>query len=146
MTNQTKTDVKVTFGNKNAHIGGTALKFHASIILEMSRGKLLKVSDAKDAEAYGAMTWVKSAKNKLLIPFKSVEVPIIFGKGIDYDMSLFKFLKDNKVIAQKGSYYRLEVPKYKVNIKGQGEKKFLAGLAEYTETARMRNILESLVA
>jgi len=149
MTNQTKVDTNVRWGSKDTAIGGKALRFHASIILEMKKVGFIGTSKTKEGEsddpgdATGIKSEVKTTKNKVLPPFKKVIVPIIFGKGIDYNISLFNLLKKDKVIKKSGSWYKLNVGR--VRIKEQGEKKFIDELAEYTTKSRMRKLLEGLV-
>ena len=140
MTNQTKTDIKVTYGNKDTTIGGRALRFHASIILEMRRAGWIKPT--KNAEPIGIMSEVKTSKNKMLIPFRKANVPIIFGKGVEYNMALFEFLLENKIIEKYGSWFELNVGR--VRIREHGQKKFVRTLADFTRKKKIRTMLEEL--
>ena len=113
-TNQLKTDTEVRYGNKDAEIGGRALKFHASLKLDLRRSGFIKRRKS-DTEPIGITTRIKTVKNKVMLPFKEVEIPIIFNEGISYERSFFNLLKTKKVIKQSGASYSL---KYK-NKKGE---------------------------
>lgn len=140
MTNQTKTDIKVAYGSRDTAIGGRALRFHASIMLELRRAGYIRPS--KDADAVGIDTEIKTSKNKLSPPFKRVVVPIMFGSGIDYKVSLFKMLKSEGVISQKGAYYSMDF--MGKTIREKGEKKFIASLGDFTSKKKLRRKLEKL--
>jgi len=140
MTNQTKVDIRITYGSKDTAIGGRALRYHASIMLELKRSGYIRPS--KDADALGIETEVKTSKNKLSPPFKRVTVPIMFGSGIDYKVSLFKMLKSEGVIEQNGSYYHMEF--MGKTIREKGEKNFINALGDFTGKKRLRRKLEEL--
>jgi recombination protein RecA len=141
MTNQTKVDINVTYGSKDTAIGGKALRFHASIMLELRKAGYIRPS--KDADAVGILTEMKTTKNKCLPPFKKVIVPIMFGDGIDYNRALFMFLKENKALTKKGSYYSIDI--MGKTIREQGEVKFVAALADFTRKKKVRRLLEGMV-
>lgn len=140
MTNQTKTDIRITYGSKDTAIGGRALKFHASIMLELRRAGYIKPS--QHADAVGIETEVKTSKNKLLPPFKKVLVPIMFGEGIDYNVALFKMLKAEGVIEKKGAWYTMEFMGKR--IREQGEKNMAKALGDFTGKKKLRRKLEKL--
>lgn len=140
MTNQTKVDTNVTYGSKDTAIGGRALRFHASIMLELKKSGWIKPT--KDGKPVGIYTDIKTTKNKVLPPFETATVPIMWGKGIDYERSIFDLLKSRKFIKQAGASYRLEVGKK--TIKAQGQVKFLEQLSVYTNKKKWRKKLERM--
>ena len=145
-TNQLKTDTEVRFGNKDAEIGGRALKFHATLRLDMRRSGYIK--ETKDGDATGIITNVKTVKNKVMVPFKTVKVPIVFGEGISYGMSLFDALMDKEIIQQEGSKYTLEYPKNDgkiVTVTAKGKNKFMEELKLVTQKEPTRRKIERLL-
>jgi recombination protein RecA len=139
-TNQTKTDTRVMYGDKKTEIGGMALKFHASVRLDIYRSDFIRLS--KESDPIGIITTVKTVKNKVMIPYKSVMVPIIFGKGIDYARSMFLALKALKKI--RGGF----TLKYRLNdelmvVSAKGENAMVEKIRELTENSpKIRRILE----
>jgi len=105
-TNQLKTDMNVKWGNKDTELGGRALKFHATVRLDIRRRGFIK--ETKDGDPIGIETTVKTVKNKTMPPYKSVVVPIIFGEGISYSRSLFNALLSRGIIEKKKKTYSLE--------------------------------------
>ena len=95
-TNQLKTDTGVKWGNKDTEIGGKALKFHASLRIDVRQASLIRLT--KDGDPIGIEVTAKTVKNKVMLPFKSVTIPILFGVGIDYPTSLFRALLNTKII------------------------------------------------
>lgn len=101
--NQIRYKIGVTFGSPETTSGGNALKFYASIRLDIRRIGAIKVGD----EVSGNRTRVKVIKNKLAPPFKKAEFDIIYGQGIDIYGELIDFGLANDVIQRSGSYYKI---------------------------------------
>jgi recombination protein RecA len=146
-TNQTKTDTNVRYGSKATEIGGAALKFHASLRLDLWRSGFIKESSAKDAEPIGIETTIKTIKNKVMAPFKMVTVPILFGIGIDYATSLFNllleqgFIKKTKLTFELNFSYKPKGKrKVEVHIKGV-KKKFMPYFRKILETKKAQKKL-----
>jgi recombination protein RecA len=99
--NQIREKIGVMFGNPETTPGGRALKFWASVRLEVRRGELLKTG----TEAYGARTKVKVVKNKVAPPFKSAEFDMIFGKGISATGDLLDLAVERDLVGKAGTYY-----------------------------------------
>ncbi|MEX2243550.1 MAG: recombinase RecA [Fimbriimonadaceae bacterium] len=99
--NQIREKIGVMFGNPETTPGGRALKFWASVRLEVRRGELLKTG----TEAYGARTKVKVVKNKVAPPFKSAEFDMIFGKGISATGDVLDLAVERDLVGKAGTYY-----------------------------------------
>jgi recombination protein RecA len=102
--NQMRTKIGVIFGSPETTTGGNALKFYASMRLDVRRIGQVKVGDA----AVGARTRVKVVKNKLAPPFKEAEFDIRWGVGIDAYGDLLDFGVDKGVVEKSGSHFSLD--------------------------------------
>ena len=100
--NQIRMKIGVMFGNPETTTGGNALKFYASIRLEVR--KIETISEGTE-KAIGNKVRVKVVKNKVAPPFKRVELEIIFGQGISASGSLLDAAVANNIIAKSGSWY-----------------------------------------
>lgn len=89
------------FASNETTTGGNALKFYASVRIDIRRLATLKKGD----KPFGNRIIVKIVKNKLAPPFKKVEVDLIFGEGISKGLDLLDMALDHKVIVQAGSWF-----------------------------------------
>ncbi|MDR2398030.1 MAG: recombinase RecA, partial [Spirochaetaceae bacterium] len=100
--NQIRMKIGVMFGNPETTTGGNALKFYASVRLEVRK---IETIERGDADAIGNRVRVKVVKNKVAPPFRRVELEIIFGKGVSALGSLLDGAVKYQLIDKKGSWY-----------------------------------------
>jgi recombination protein RecA len=102
--NQLREKIGVFFGSPETTAGGKALKFYASVRLDVRRIETLK--DGQDA--VGNRTRVKVVKNKMAAPFKQAEFDIIYGVGISREGSLLDFGVEQEIVKKSGAWYTYE--------------------------------------
>lgn len=100
-TNQIREKIGVMFGNPETTTGGRALKFYATIRIELRKNELLKSGN----DVVGIRTCAKIVKNKVAPPLYKAFVDIYFDKGIDHTGEIIDFALEKSVIAKKGAWY-----------------------------------------
>ena len=99
--NQLRQKIGVTYGSPETTTGGNALKFYASVRLDIRRIQTLK----KGTDEFGNRVKVKVAKNKVAPPFRIAEFDIIFGKGVSTIGCLVDIAEETGVLLRKGAWY-----------------------------------------
>jgi len=99
--NQLREKVGVMFGNPEVTPGGRALKFYASIRLEIRRSEQLKLG----TDIIGNKTNIKVVKNKMAPPFKSCTVDIMYGEGVSHEGELVDLASEAGIIEKSGAWY-----------------------------------------
>lgn len=136
--NQLRLKIGVTYGNPETTTGGNALKFYASVRLDIRRIQTLK----KGNDQFGIRAKVKVAKNKIAPPFKIAEFDIIFGEGISTLGCIVDLAEEQDILIRKGAWYS-----YKGENISQGRDNAIRYLADNPEIAatidqQLRQMLE----
>ena len=122
--NQLREKVGVMFGNPETTTGGRALKFYASIRLDVRRIESIKQS----GEVIGNRTRIKVVKNKVAPPFREAEFDIMFGKGISREGDVLDLAANLNIVSKSGAWYAYNGEKI-----GQGRENTKAYLASHPE-------------
>jgi recombination protein RecA len=126
-TNQLREKIGVMFGSPETTPGGKALKFYASVRLDIRRIETLK----DGVEAFGNRVRVKVVKNKVAPPFKQAEFDIIYGDGISWEGTVLDSGLDRKIVTKSGSYFSFEDERL-----GQGRQNATAFLKEHPDVVQ----------
>ena len=131
--NQLREKVGIMFGNPETTPGGRALKFYASVRLEIRKGEQIKNGE----NVIGSKTNIKVVKNKMAPPFKNCVVDISYGKGVSREGELVDLASDAGIVEKTGAWYS-----YKGEKLGQGKENVKELL---TKNSDLANELESKV-
>src|SRR5512147_48333 len=124
--NQIRMKIGVMFGNPETTTGGNALKFYASVRLDIRRIGAIKNGE----EVVGNQTRVKVVKNKVSPPFREAEFEIMYGKGISREGEIIELASAQGIVEKSGAWYA-----YKGERFAQGREKACAYVAEHPEIA-----------
>jgi len=124
--NQIRMKIGVMFGNPETTTGGNALKFYASVRIDIRRIGSIKKGD----EVVGSETRAKVVKNKVAPPFKQAEFDILYGEGISLEGEIIELGVEHRIIEKSGSWYS-----YKGDRIGQGKDNAREYLREHKDIA-----------
>ncbi|MCE0494208.1 recombinase RecA [Vibrio salinus] len=125
--NQIRMKIGVMFGNPETTTGGNALKFYASVRLDIRRTGAIKEGD----EVVGNETRIKVVKNKIAAPFKEAHTQIMYGQGFNREGELVDLGVKHKLVEKAGAWYSYNGDKI-----GQGKANACKYLKEHTEVAK----------
>jgi recombination protein RecA len=123
-TNQLRSKIGVMFGNPETTTGGKALKYYASVRLEIRKVEALKEGDTST----GIKALVKVVKNKVAPPFRSAEFDIMFNEGISKEGNILDVGVEFGIVKKSGSWFEYNSEKL-----GQGREAVKAGLRQNTK-------------
>jgi len=125
--NQVREKVGILYGNPEVTTGGRALKFYASVRMEVRKKEPIKIGDA----IIGTRTQVKVIKNKVAPPFKEASFDLIYGVGVSKEGSIIDLAVQQNIIVKKGAWYY-----YKDDNIGQGRESIKEYLNSNPEIAK----------
>jgi recombination protein RecA len=128
--NQIRMKIGVMFGSPETTTGGNALKFYASVRLDIRRIGAIKDKD----EVIGNETRIKVVKNKVSPPFKQAECQLLYGKGLSYESDLIDLSVAHGFLEKSGAYFKMDGKSI-----GQGKSKVVALLEEDRELFDLLN-------
>ena len=131
--NQLREKVGVMFGNPETTPGGRALKFYATIRLDIRRAEQIKQGD----QIVGNKTNIKVVKNKVAPPFKSATVDIMYGEGVSREGEIIDIASSLDILDKSGAWYAYNGEKI-----GQGKENVKIYLKEHSE---LRDELEAKI-
>ena len=139
-TNQLREKVGVMYGNPEVTTGGRALKFYASVRIDVRRAEVLK----NGTEVYGSHTKCKVVKNKVAPPFKTAEFDILYGSGISKSSEIIDMAIQLEVIDKSGAWFYLDGERLgqgKDNVRKliEGDSELMASLEERIKE-KMKNL------
>ena len=133
--NQIREKIGVMYGNPETTPGGRALKFYASVRIEVRKGEVIK----NGSDIIGNRTKCKVVKNKVAPPFKECEFDVLYGKGISRDGEVIDLAVDLDIIKKSGSWFSYNGQKL-----GQGREKIKEMLKN--DPAFMKEVEEQIIA
>ncbi|MFO0849515.1 MAG: recombinase RecA [Gemmataceae bacterium] len=122
--NQIRQKIGVMYGNPETTTGGLALKFYASVRLEVRKAAVIKDGD----DPVGAECKVKVVKNKIAPPFRTAEFSLMHDRGIDFEEDVLKNAVEDEVVSKAGAFFS-----YKDQRLGQGKDNAKAFLKEHPD-------------
>ena len=125
--NQIRMKIGVMFGSPETTTGGNALKFYASVRLDIRRIGQVKEGD----EIVGSETRVKVVKNKMAPPFREAIFQILYGKGVNHLGELVDLAVSQELVQKAGAWYSYQGSKI-----GQGKNNVIRHLEEHPELAK----------
>jgi recombination protein RecA len=132
-TNQIRMKIGVLFGSPETTSGGNALKFYASVRMDIRRIGAIKEGE----EVTGNRTKVKVVKNKVAPPFRTAEFDILYGEGISYESDLIDIASNVNIVKKSGTWYSFDDERI-----GQGKESARVYLKE---NARLRSEIDKKV-
>lgn len=134
--NQIRMKIGVMFGNPETTTGGNALKFYASVRLDVRRLGAIKNGE----EVVGSRTAVKVVKNKMAPPFAKVEFDLMFGEGISAEGDIIDLASKFEIVQKSGAWYS-----YKDERIGQGRDNTVAFMKQPQNKAMLEEIKQSVL-